>query len=263
VTVAHRYPYLDAPRPIPIAHRGGAAHGDENSMAAFAHAVAAGYRYLEIDVHASADGVAVVFHDDDLRRMLGRPGRIEELTWADLASLRGHGESLLPRLEDVLGAWPQCRFNIDMKHDSAVEPTLAVVDRLAARDRVLLASFSDRRIRRVRRACGPRQATSLGRRETAALRLGSLRPRRLPGRPLGGFVPGVAAAQVPVRFKGVRVVDARFVRHAHRLGLQVHVWTVDDPAEMHELLDLGVDGIMTDHIQVLREVLTARGQWAA
>ncbi|MGE5831179.1 MAG: glycerophosphodiester phosphodiesterase family protein [Micromonosporaceae bacterium] len=261
--MAHRYPYLDAPRPIAFAHRGGAAPGDENSMAAFARSVEAGYRYLETDVHSSSDGVPVVFHDGDLSRMFGRPGRVDELSWADLASLRRNGESLLPRLEDVLDAWPQCRFNIDMKADSAVGPTLAAVARLTARDRVLLASFDDRRIRWVRHACGPRQATSLGRRETAALRLGSLHPRRLPGRRLGGFVPGVAAAQVPVRFRGVRVVDARFVRHAHRLGLQVHVWTIDDPTEMHELLDLDVDGIMTDHIEVLREVLTARGQWAA
>jgi len=121
-----------------------------------------------------------------------------------------------------------------------------------------LASFSDRRIRRARALCGPRQATSLGQLETAALRLASLY-----GVGRFGLVAGAAAAQVPVRYRGVRVVDRRFVRHAHRLGLQVHVWTIDRPAEMHDLLDLGVDGIMTDHIEALREVLTTRGQWAA
>jgi glycerophosphoryl diester phosphodiesterase len=227
-------------------------------MAAFARAVAAGYRYLETDVHATADGVLVVFHDDDLRRMFGRPGRVEDLRWADLASLREGGQTLLPRLSDVLEEWPEHRFNIDMKADSAVQPTVEVVAHHAARDRVLLASFNDRRVRRARALCGPRQATSLGQRETAALRLASV-----PGVGRFGFVPRAAAAQVPVRYRGVRVVDRRFVRHAHRLGLQVHVWTIDEPAEMHYLLDLGVDGIMTDHIAALREVLTARGQWAA
>jgi glycerophosphoryl diester phosphodiesterase len=255
-TVAHRYAYLDAPVPIPFAHRGGAADGDENSMAAFGRAISAGYRYLETDVHATSDGVAVVFHDDTLDRIFGRPGRIEDLTWADVCALRAGGESVVPQLLDVLDAWPEVRLNIDMKADSAVDPTVEALWKCNARDRVLLASFSDRRIRWARQLCGPRQATSLGQREVAALRLGSWH-----GRGLAGFVPGVAAVQVPVRYARIRVVDARFVRHAHRLGLQVHVWTIDEPAEMHELLDLGVDGIMTDRIEVLRQVLTERGSW--
>jgi glycerophosphoryl diester phosphodiesterase len=255
--VAHRFAYLDAPTPIAFAHRGGAADGDENSMAAFTRAVMGGYRFLETDVHATADGVAVVFHDDTLDRMLGRPGRIEDLKLADLRSERIGGEAAVPTLAEVLEEFPDCRLNVDLKADSAVDPTIETIWRCNARDRVLLASFSDRRIRWARRLCGPRQATSLGQREVAALRLGSLH-----GRGLAGFVPGAAAAQVPLRYAGLPVVDARFVAHAHRLGMQVHVWTVDDPARMRELLDLGVDGIMTDHIEVLREVLTERGQWS-
>jgi glycerophosphoryl diester phosphodiesterase len=256
VTVAHRYAYLDAPLPIPFAHRGGAAVGDENSMIAFARAVDAGYRYLETDVHATSDGVAVVFHDETLDRMFGRPGRIEDLTLADVRALRIGGEAAVPTLAELLDAWPECRLNIDMKADSVVDPTIEAVWKVNARDRVLLASFSDRRIRWARQVCGPRQATSMGQREVAALRLGSLH-----GRGLSGFVPGVAAVQVPVRYGGVRVVDRRFVRHAHRLGLQVHVWTIDEPGLMRDLLDLGVDGIMTDRIEVLRDVLTTRGSW--
>jgi glycerophosphoryl diester phosphodiesterase len=254
--LAHRYAYLDTPLPIAFAHRGGAAEGDENSMEAFARAVNAGYQYLETDVHATTDGVAVVFHDDTLDRMLGRPGKVEDLSWADLSSIRTAGDVVIPRLTDLLDAWPECRLNIDMKDDSAVDPTIEAIWKVNARDRVLLASFSDRRIRWARKVCGPRQATSMGQREVAALRFGSLHRRGL-----AGFVPGVAAAQVPVRFKGIRVVDARFVAHTHRLGMQVHVWTIDDPAEMHELLDLGVDGIMTDRIEILRDVLIARGRW--
>jgi glycerophosphoryl diester phosphodiesterase len=254
--VAQRYPYLDAPLPLAFAHRGGAASDDENSMVAFGRAVAAGYLFLETDVHATRDGVAVVFHDITTHRMLGRSGRIGDLTWADLATIRTDGEWAVPRLTDLLDAWPDSRVNIDMKSDSAVDPTIEAVWKTGARDRVLLASFDDRRIRWARKVCGPRQATSLARREVAALRAGSLR-----GRGLYGFVPGVAAAQVPLRYARLRVVDGRFVRYAHRLGLQVHVWTIDDPAQMHELLDLGVDGIMTDRIDVLRDVLIARGRW--
>jgi glycerophosphoryl diester phosphodiesterase len=257
VDVTHRFAYLDAPTPIPFAHRGGAAAGDENSMAAFARAVAAGYRYLETDVHATADRVSVAFHDDTLDRILGRPGRIEDVTLADLRTIRTGGEPVVPTLSDVLDAFPNARLNVDLKTDAAVDPTVETIWRLNARDRVLLASFDDRRIRWVRRVCGPRQATSLARGEVAALRIGSLY-----GRGLWGYVPGAAAAQVPLRFMGIRVVNERFVRYAHRLGLHVHVWTVDDPAQMRELLDLGVDGIMTDHIEVLRAVLMERGQWS-
>jgi glycerophosphoryl diester phosphodiesterase len=227
-------------------------------MAAFGRAVDAGYTYLELDVHATSDGVAAVFHDDDLRRMFGRAGKVEDLTFSDLSSLRANGESLVPRLVDVLESWPECRLNIDMKADSAVDPTIESIWKVGARDRVLLASFNDRRIQWARRICGPRQATSMGQREVARLRIASLH-----GRHLAGFVPGVPAVQVPVRYRRIRVVDARFVNHAHRLGMQVHVWTIDDPAEIHELLDLGVDGIMTDRVEVLRDVLIARGTWPA
>jgi glycerophosphoryl diester phosphodiesterase len=254
--VAHRYAFLDAATPIPFAHRGGAAIGDENSMAAFERAVQAGYTYLETDVHATADGVPVAFHDDTLDRMLGRPGRIEDLAWADLMSLRVNGAAVVPALADLLDAWPDCRLNIDLKADTSVDPTIEAIWKTNARDRVLLASFSDRRIRWARQLCGPRQATSLGQREVAALRFGAWY-----GRGLAGFVPGVAAVQVPHRYARIRVVDAKFVQHAHRLGMQVHVWTIDEPAEMHELLDLGVDGIMTDRIEVLRDVLKERGSW--
>ncbi|MEU2704283.1 MULTISPECIES: glycerophosphodiester phosphodiesterase family protein [Micromonospora] len=252
-----RHGYLDAPAPLAFAHRGGAADGDENTAAAFARAVALGYRYVETDVHATADGVPVVFHDPTLRRVTGEPGRIADLRWADLASVRVGGAALVPRLDEVLGAWPQVRFNIDVKSDGGVAPTVATVTRVRAGGRVLLASFSDARLARLRALAGPKVATSLGMRGVARLRLASLHGRllRLP--------PSVVAAQVPVAFGRVPVADRRFLAYCHRIGLQVHVWTIDDPAQMHHLLDLGVDGIMTDHVSVLRDVYRSRGHWAA
>ncbi|MFC8849596.1 MULTISPECIES: glycerophosphodiester phosphodiesterase [unclassified Micromonospora] len=249
--------YLDAPAPLAFAHRGGAAHGDENTAAAFARAVGLGYRYVETDVHGTADGVAVVFHDPTLRRVTGQPGRIAQLRWADLASVRVGGAAVVPRLDDVLAAWPQVRFNIDVKADGGIAPTVDALRRAGAGDRVLLASFSDARLARLRAATGGRVATGLGARGVARLRVASLH-----GRPVR-LHPSVAAVQVPPRYGRLPVVDRRFLAYAHRLGLHVHVWTIDEPAEMHELLDLGVDGIMTDHVGVLRDVYRSRGHWAA
>jgi glycerophosphoryl diester phosphodiesterase len=266
-------PYLDAPVPLAFAHRGGAAAGDENTVEAFGRAVGLGYRYLETDVQATRDGVAVVFHDRTLDRLAGRPGTVAGLTWRDLSTVRVGGAAAVPRLDEVLAAWPQVRFNIDVKVDAAVDPAVAAIGRGGAAHRVLLASFSDARLARLRRLLGPEVASSVGRRGVARLRLGSLAGRpRFGGTPVrpdpsapAGRPPrlpaGVVAAQVPVRGYGLPVVDRRFVAHAHRLGLQVHVWTVDDPAEIHRLLDLGVDGIMTDQVEVLREVYLSRGCW--
>jgi glycerophosphoryl diester phosphodiesterase len=266
-----RFPYLDAPVPLAFAHRGGAAVGDENTAEAFGRAIALGYRYVETDVQATRDGVAVVFHDETLDRVAGRPGTVADLTWRDLATVRVGGAAAVPRLDEVLTAWPQVRFNIDVKADAAVEPTVAVIGRGAVESRVLLASFSDTRLARLRRLAGPAVATSLGQRGVARLRLASLTGARTPWpgpagrrRPWRMRLPGtVVAAQVPPRAFRLPMVDARFVRYAHRLGLQVHVWTIDDAAEIHRLLDLGVDGIMTDHVDVLREVYLARGAWQA
>jgi len=260
------YQYLDAPVPLAFAHRGGAAvgipGGAENTAEAFARAVAMGYRYVETDTHATADGIAVVFHDTTLDRMLGRAGRVRDVRWADLATVRVGGAAVVPRLDEALDAWPDVRFNVDVKADDAVGPAIAAVHRAGAEDRVLFASFSTARLARIRRAVGPSVPTSMGSREVATLWAAArLRRRRvrLPAR-----VPqGVVAAQVPARQGRLRVVDRRFLDLAHALGLQVHVWTIDDPVEMNELLDLGVDGIMTDRIEVLREVYTARGLWAA
>jgi glycerophosphoryl diester phosphodiesterase len=251
--VSPRWPYLDAPTPLAFAHRGGAAEGDENTMAAFARAVALGYRYVETDVHATADGVPVVFHDAGLRRLTGEPGQLAALRWADLATVRVGGAVAVPRLDEVLAAWPRVRFNIDVKAEGGVAATVATVRRAGADRRVLLASFSDARLRAL---AGPGVATSLGMRSVARLRVASLTGRRV------RLPASVVAAQVPVRWRGVPVVDARFVRYAHRLGLQVHVWTIDRPAVMHALLDLGVDGIMTDRVEVLRDVYASRGHWS-
>ncbi|MEE1928960.1 glycerophosphodiester phosphodiesterase [Streptomyces sp. TRM 70351] len=248
------HPYFDHPGPLAFAHRGGAADGLENTRAAFARAVALGYRYLETDVHATADGRLAAFHDPTLDRVTDGRGRIAELPWSQVARARVGGREPVPLFGDLLREFPRARWNVDVKAEAALLPLLRVLDEADAWDRVCVGSFDEGRIARARELAGPRLATSLGTRGVLALRLRSWGlPVRLRGDALG--------AQVPVRHGGVPVADRAFVRCAHRRGLQVHVWTVNEAREMRRLLDLGVDGIMTDHVELLRAVLEERGAW--
>ncbi|MFJ5710376.1 glycerophosphodiester phosphodiesterase [Streptomyces sp. NPDC093105] len=250
-----RHPYLDHPHPLPFAHRGGTADGLENTAAAFRRAAAAGFRYFETDVHTTADGVLVAFHDATLDRVTDATGLIRDLPWAAVREARVAGKEPLPLFEDLLQEFPEARWNVDLKTESALAPLVDLISRTDAWDRVLVGSFTEARVARAQRLAGPRLATSYGVTGVAALRMRSL---GLPA-PLRA---GAVAAQVPETQGGIRVVDRRFVRAAHARGLQVHVWTVNDPERMDSLLDLGVDGIMTDHLETLREVLVARGTWA-
>ncbi|MCI0689706.1 MAG: glycerophosphodiester phosphodiesterase [Sporichthyaceae bacterium] len=250
------YPFLDHPGPIPFAHRGGAATGLENSMAAFARAVELGYRYLETDVHGTADGVLLAFHDRRLGRVTDQRGRIARLPYASVQRARIAGQEPIPLLTDLLEAFPGARINIDVKEVSAIAPLVEVIKRTGCIDRVCVASFSDRRLAAVRDALGPRLCTAVGPIEALGLRTAALFER------LHRLAPaGVPCVQLPARLGPLPVVDERLVNLAHGLGMHVHVWTIDNPATMHRLLDLGVDGIMTDRLEVLRDVLVARNAW--
>jgi glycerophosphoryl diester phosphodiesterase len=250
------HPFLDWPGPIPFAHRGGTSAAPENTLPAFEHAVDLGYRYLETDVHLSSDGVVMAFHDPDLRRTCGVDGTIADMTADELGDVRVEGRAPIPTMTELLERFPDVRFNIDCKSDAAAGPLAALVRRFDALDRVCLGAFSHARLTKLRTLLGPGLLSCTSPQEVATLRL-------------AGRVTGFAqrVAQVPVRYgapsgpRGVTVVTPRFVRNAHRRGIAVHVWTVDDPDEMHRLLDLGVDGIMTDRPEILRDVLVERGDW--
>jgi glycerophosphoryl diester phosphodiesterase len=256
-----RFAFLDHPGPIAFAHRGGALEAPENTWVAFRRAVEMGYRYIETDVHATSDGIVVTIHDQDLARTAERPGLVRDLPWSALSAVRLSGtDEPVPRLDDALAAWPDVRWNIDAKHDSVVGPLIETIHRSGALERVCITSFNDRRLGRIRRALGPRLCTGMGPVATGALRLASL----LPGRPSGALaarLDGLGAAQIPVRQGRVPLLDERLLATAHRLGIAVHIWTIDDRTTMERLLDQGVDGIMTDRPTVLRDVLTARGDW--
>jgi glycerophosphoryl diester phosphodiesterase len=247
--------FFDFPAPLAFAHRGGADEAPENTWSAFAHAVSLGYRYVETDIRATRDGVAVAFHDPTIDRVSGQAGVVGRMTWPQLREVRLQDGRAVPRLDELLATWPQLHWNIDVKRREAVAPVVEAIKGARATERVLVAAFSARRTARVRAALGPQLATGAGR--TAIARL--LAARALPWLPMRDKP---SAAQVPVRRHGLLILDAGFVSACHRAGVAVHVWTVDERDEMERVLDLGVDGVMTDRPTLLKEVLVTRGQWA-
>jgi glycerophosphoryl diester phosphodiesterase len=259
------FPFLDAgfdqPRSVlAFAHRGGAFHpeieGLENTMAAFTHAVELGYHYLETDVHATRDGVLLAFHDRALDRVTDRSGAIESLRYDEVARALISGREQVPTLERLLERFPAARFNIDLKADAAVAPLAELIIAHGAHDRVCVGAFAARRVTAFRRLVGSRVATACPPVPAALTRL-------VPAQWLVDVLTRGTGdvLQVPHRWGPVTVVTEHFVRRAHASGRPVHVWTIDDAREMHQLLDLGVDGIMTDRTDVLRGVLEERGQW--
>ncbi|MCH7787836.1 MAG: glycerophosphodiester phosphodiesterase [Acidobacteria bacterium] len=244
----HRFTAPDLP--IGFAHRGGTEHAGENTFAAFAHAVEVGFRYLETDVHLTADGEVVAFHDETLDRVTDETGRIDALDLATVTSAEVVGGGRIPTLADLLEAFPDVMLNIDAKSDAVADPLMDLLRAMDAIDRVCVASFSSKRLSRIRAAAGPGLCTALAPSEVATLRAGSVRGIK------GNCV------QIPTTTKGIRLATPRMIDRAHRAGLSVHIWTINDPDEMNELLDIGVDGIMTDRPSVLREVLESRGAWA-
>ena len=252
-------PFLDYPRPLAFAHRGGAAHAPENSWTAFEHAVRLGYAYLETDARATSDDQLVAFHDRTLDRVTDARGPIGALRYADVAAIRVAGTEPIPRIEDLLEAWPDIRFNIDLKDEAGISLLPEVLRRTCAWDRVCVTSFSGARLRTFRGLADRPVCMAVSPASVAAVRC-TLRvdPRSRQMVRLGTRLSLAQArcAQIPAR-----VATRAFIRRAHALGLAVHVWTINDKAEMARLLDLGADGIMTDQVSVLRDVLAERDQW--
>ncbi|MEJ5915645.1 glycerophosphodiester phosphodiesterase family protein [Pseudokineococcus sp. 1T1Z-3] len=250
-------PALAAPGPLLVAHRGFSPAGHENSLAAFAAALDLGADVLETDVHVTSDGVVVAFHDDRLDRVCDARGAVADLTWAQVSRARIGGTEPVPRLQDVLQAFPGVVLNVDVKTAGAVAPLVDLLRRDGAHERVVVASFSERRRRAVVRALPPTTATSGGAPVVAAVVAAATAPLPPPVRRavLARALAGVDVLQVPVR-----VATPALVRAVHEAGVLVHVWTVDDVPGLHAVLDLGVDGVMTDRTDLAAQVLAARGR---
>ena len=230
-------------------------------MAAFQGAVDLGYRYLETDVHVTTDGVLVAFHDDRLDGITDRRGAIAELPWSEIRDARVGGLEPIVAFEELLAAFPEARVNVDPKHDAAVAALIRIMREPRVAERLCIGSFSDRRVAEIREAIGPAACTALAPWEVAALRLGAWGARPLLARLRHGAGQCV---QIPPSGRwGMPLAERRLIAAAHERGLPVHVWTINEPAEMARLLDLGVDGMFSDRAATLRSVLVDRGEWAA
>lgn len=246
--------YLAPALPRLFAHRGLAVDAPENTLLAFARALAVGATYIETDVHASADGTAVIAHDPDLARTAGRKVRVDQLTIGELRRVDLGYDQQFCSLADALDTFPETRFNIDVKSKAAVAPTIDAILDAGASDRVLVSSFDERRRAAAIRGLPGVVSSSSAHRFVLALLAGKV-----------GFSPavrgalrGLVAVQVPERALGLRVTTERMIAHLHRAGVEIHVWTVNDPQRMAELLDLGVDGIVTDRIDLALKVVAER-----
>lgn len=256
---ARDLPYFDRPFAA-FAHRGGSLLADnvgrENTLAAFQAAVNLGYTYLETDVHATRDGTLLAFHDHTLDRVTDRFGEIAELPWSAVCRAHVGGEQI-PTMDELFETFPKARFNIDLKAAGAVEPLANVLERHNAYDRVCVASFSDARLARFRRIVGGAVATSTSP-STVLLFAKARWATRLFDTP--GY-----ALQIPVSTtiagRQITLVTPRLIAAAHAAGKLVHVWTIDEPQEMQRLIDLGVDGIMSDRPDLLKDVLLERSLW--
>jgi len=249
-----RFRFLQHDGVLAFSHRGGNSEWPENTLPAFQHSVDNGFTYLETDVHLSADGVLYAFHDPNLIARTGLNANIADLDSSQIDRLLVDERAPIPRFEELLTTWPLARLNVDTKSDATVLPLIQILRQHRAIDRVCVGSFVDRRIKKCRSELGPELCTSMGQIEVAQLvaaSKGLADPKLI----------RAACAQIP--FKNIiRITTPAVVELAHEIGIQVHVWTINDPDEMRSLLDIGVDGLMTDEPRTLREVLINRGVWA-
>jgi glycerophosphoryl diester phosphodiesterase len=246
--------FLGEALPVAIAHRGGGEPAWENTFEAFSEALNLGFRIIETDLRLTADGKVVTYHDRSAKRVLGDDVPIRKLTLADLQRYAVRNSLTIPTLEEALAAWPSAKFNVDLKEWRVVEPFAKVIERAAAHERICVASFSDRRLVHARRLLGNRVAMSAGPRAVAQI---LARGARREGSRSSQF----AAIQVPFRMLENERVRRYVLQAARRQRVQVHAWTVNDRTVMTELLEAGVDGIVSDALPALKDLMLRRGQW--
>jgi glycerophosphoryl diester phosphodiesterase len=240
--------------PRVFAHRGLTLEAPENTLHAFREALAIGVTHIETDVRASADGVAVLVHDADLVRIAGRNQRIDELTLAELREVDLGGGRRFPTLFEALSTFPQACFNIDLKSADVVEPAVAAILAAGAADRVLVTAFGE-----ARRAAAVARLPGVATSASARTFLPALVAARLGVGWLVRFLlADVHAVQVPERALGLTVITPRTVRLFHLAAVEIHVWTINDAESMVRLLDLGVDGIVTDRSDLALAVIALR-----
>lgn len=251
--------FLPGPRPRRIAHRGFALDGAENTMRAFEDALAAGADMLETDTRATLDGLALAVHDEDLIRIAGDERRIDQLTAQEAGGVRLAGDEPLAMLEDVLGTFSEVPINVDIKDAAAIGPAVAAISRTRSADRVCVAGFDGEVVRKTVATIQAATGTLAVRSPSRGV-IGSFLAARAveaPAPVIRRILAPYRALQVPPVYQGISVVTPANVAAAHRAGCEVHVWTIDDAPTMQELLSMGVDGIITNRVDLLSELLTS------
>lgn len=231
-------------------HRGGDEATTENTLEAFQYSSDLGFIFMETDVQFTNDGEVVVFHDRDLKRIAGIEKKISELSINEIKSIDLINGGKIPTLNELLYSFKDLRFNIDIKVDAAVERSVEIIKSHGALNRTCLAAFSSKRVDHIRNLAGKDACTSMGQLEVSKLIMQSY---GFPFKKQSGM-----CAQVPVTQWGLPVVTKRFIKEAHAQEKLVHVWTIDEPKEMFSLIDMGVDGLMTDKPSVLKKVMTEK-----
>jgi len=266
-----RHPYFDLPRPIPVGHRGASGERPENTLPAFARALEQGARILETDVHPTRDGAIVIFHDDRLDRTTDGSGPVAERDLAELRALdAGHrftpdgGESFpfrgqgvrISTLEEAFEAFPDARFNVEVKAgDRAfLERVVAAVAAADRAERTLLTSGRDDAIAELRAVLADTGVPAAMGASTGDC-IAFVKAATGGGAP----PPEPMALQIPTAFGGQPLVTPDLLRFAHDHDVQIHVWTVNEPAEIERLLDLGVDAVMSDFPARVVEAIARRG----
>ena len=238
--------YLDYEGIEVIAHRGGADESYENTLESFEYSQSLGCKFIETDVQVSSDGIPYIFHDDDLKRICEIPKKFDSLKSDEIDSLTIFNNHKIPKLEDALNKFPDLSFQIDFKTDEVVEPALNVIQKNNSSDRVCIASFSSKRLERVR-SVSPNLCISMGPNEVFKTLLSRY---KLTNSPLKGD-----CLQVPMKYYGVKIVTKKFVEYLKSKNIKIMVWTINDVETFKYLIQLEVDGIITDRPKLLFETL--------
>ena len=241
------HPYLDVPGVAISAHRGGSIEAPENTIESFEYSIELGSSYIETDVQLSSNGIPYIFHDDDLKRLFGKNIIFNSLHSDEIDELILFDKYKIPTLESTLQKFPDTLFQIDVKTDEVVLPTMEVIKKTNSTDKVCIASFSSKRLKQVHKLY-PEICLSMGPFEVMKLLLASfgLYRKKVPGNCL----------QIPIYQYGIKLVTKRFINYIHSIGLKIHVWTINDEDTMQKLIDLGVDGIITDRPKTLKDLLS-------
>lgn len=264
-----------AQKPTPIArlaHRGLTTVAAENTLAAFADALAAGAQWLEIDVNTTVDGVPIVFHDPFLDRLTSRSGLVRNVPWKEIQQLKLEGGYSIPSLAEVLETFPDAQFNIDMKDAASAVTVPRELERLNQLPRVRITSFIEKNRRvayRSLKGYGLENKVTLGASELSMVALYAasfIHPKMwsVIAAVTRGQVAPIDAVQIPLTYRlwgrTWKVLTPRLLKTAHAQGYEVHIWTIDDPQQMRELIDAGVDGIVTNRADILSQVLEEIGR---